>query len=425
MRREKTGTGGGHVRRDFVTGLFLIALMVFIKAALEHTPVGHQLEHAGYDWLQRRLSAGSVPVALVDIKDLGPARFDLDGQTGVATPRRELLALLEAVVERGASAVSLDVDFSQERDGNYITPRDPEFFRSCLDMSRRTGVPVFLGIKRAESSPPELWLGAGEFAGLAANITVPKVSPVVKMPKWVRPSEEAADGKTMGAALAGGYQVSQSGLLDWLARRGLVEQFREKELGHGVGVGEFPVDYSPLEALVEGRLKTKDPRAVRDSGDLLRGKIVLIGNGTDCGARDCFAVPGREEPFPGVYLHASAAYTLTRAPLFELTWPGRLAADALLALAVLLGVTCVQLLARRLTRREVAAHGLQIFFTALVMAAAFVGGVMFVGATRLMWSDFIMVLLALLLHPPAHRLFEKVRGRLAAPRGKLFHGEEG
>lgn len=119
--------------------------------------------------------------------------------------------------------------------------------------------------------------------------------------------------------------------------------------------------------------------------------------------------PGREQRFPGVYLHASAAYTLSRAPLYELKWPGRLAIDALLALAVLLGVTFVQLILGCLTGREVAAHWLQVLFTGLVIAAAFVGGVLFVGTTRLMWSDFIMVLLALLLHPLVEHLWEKIR----------------
>jgi CHASE2 domain-containing sensor protein len=402
---EKPHSSGQQILRDSIKGILLTVLLMGITMVVEHTPFGKRVEQFGYDWLQGQLSSERVPVAVVDISDLRPAPFNIDGQTGIATPRETLRKLIEAVAEQDAKAIGIDIDFSPDLSG-YITPRDPEFFGFCLDLIKRKGIPVFLGIRRTESLPPSKWLGSEDYESLAASITIPKHD-TRKMPKWILVDKNSDPGPTMSAALASGFQESQSRLLGWLHGHGLVEQVVERELKQGVDVGEFPVDYSPLQTMMDTTLRTINPDVIRDQGHLLRGKIVLLGDGVPGNAGDDFEIAGREQHVPGIYLHACAAHTLSNAPLYELTLPSRLGIDLLLAMFVLLNVTSIRLYFMNRTSRKVAAQRLQVIFTWLVVVAAFIASVMFVSKTRLMWSDFILVLAGLVLHPPIERFLEK------------------
>src|SRR5437016_12331157 len=88
---------GRRIRRDLLKGLCFMALVLVIKTAIEYTTFGHWLERMGYDYLQHRLSSEDVPVYIVDISDLKPEQFNLEGKTGVATPRNKLQQLIKAI----------------------------------------------------------------------------------------------------------------------------------------------------------------------------------------------------------------------------------------------------------------------------------------------------------------------------------------
>ena len=57
-------------------------------------------------------------------------------------------------------------------------------------------------------------------------------------------------------------------------------------------------------------------------GDFFRNKIVLLGDANPDTSADKFIVPGEHEPIPGIYIHASAIYTLSQAPLYQLSCVG-------------------------------------------------------------------------------------------------------
>lgn len=386
------------ILRDFFKGLLFIALVGSLKFGIEHTPAGNSLERAGYDFLQRRLSTDYLPVVVLDISKLEPAPFDVDGVQGIATPRDHLKKLLQAVVEQDVRAIGIDIDFSP--DAGYVTPRDPEFFQFCLNLEQRSGVPVVLGIFRTESLPPSRWLGVEEYSGLAASISIPRHD-TRKMLKWIRVDGKSGQGRTLAAALAERFQASESRLLGWLHEHGLVEQVFNKELKQGVHVAEFFVDYSSLKSQIEDRtLATINPEVIRDQGHRLRGKIVLLGRAAlDDDDTELFNVASRDQQIPGVFLHASAVSTLTHAPLYELTGSSRLAIDLILSVIILLSVIAIRLFFMNPGERDVSGHKLQIFLTWVVVVIALTVGVMFVTKTRLMWSDFVMVLGALVLHP--------------------------
>lgn len=120
--------------------------------------------------------------------------------------------------------------------------------------------------------------------------------------------------------------------------------------------------------------------------------MVLLGDSA-MEKPDFFAVPNTPL-HPGVFLHACAAYTLVTAPLYEFTTFGRVGADLLFALFVLVGVTGYRLHKYRQKREVIEASRPHYFFTLLAVAVI----VLIVRESRLMWDDFLFVCAALLLH---------------------------
>jgi hypothetical protein len=386
--------------RDLLRGTLFIVLLLGFKVAIEHTEIGKEIEHRGYLFLQRQLVAQPESIQIVDISDLPASQIEIDGHTYVATSRAALSQLIQAIADQSPKAIGVDIDFSPDDQG-YITPKDPEFFQFCLEL----GVPVFLGILRTQALPPELWLKEKSYQPLAANIIIPNAS-TVRMPAALQTSPNFDSGPTISAALAGAFEAAHCRTGEQFRRAGLADQFSVKELGEGGSVTEFLVDYGPLDHLIEKRLRTSDPNEIKKNGKLFENKIVLIGDGTLGASEDTSVVPGKSQPISGVYVHASAAYTLTKMPLYELNWKGRLVIDVVLVAIVLLLVALVKFIFRKEREKRIATERIQLIFIGMVVAAAFGVGVLFVHETCVMWNDFILALGALVLHPSIERRLE-------------------
>jgi hypothetical protein len=402
---------------------------------VEQTVFGKQLQLMSYNLLQLQLSSEHIPVTIVDISDLEPQDFSLEGRTGRATPREPLREMIAAIAEQQPMAIGVDIDFSPDENG-FVHPHDPDFFQFCLDIQEETGIPVFLGIVRTVGGSPASWLGNEKYQGLAANIIIPRDSR--RMVHLITMSEELPPGgvlnqsmpsRAMSLALAAAYgreARETSGWLrrihafsiGWLTRLAAIEKVSERRLGPGLAVEDFLVDFSPLESIEP--LRTINPTILRDASQRKRfeGKVVLLGDATLGKATDTFLVPGRQDPYPGIFLHASAAYTVIKAPLFEVTNRGRVAIDVVFALAVLVAVLSIRLYYSR-TQERVATYRLQGLFTLLVVVVALLGGVWFVRFTRVMWDDFLLALAALIFHPSMERFLGASWGRVltSAPGG--------
>ncbi len=411
----------GEIFRDLLKGLLVIALVLALKLVVERTAFGKQLELACYELLQLRLSADRVPVTIVDISDLKPQPYDIAGQTGTATPREPLRKLLAAITEQNPRAVGLDIDFSPE-DDVYIRPDDPDFFQFCLDMQRQRGVPIFLGIYRTMGEPPSKWLGDAKYEDLAANILIPRDKRRMLREIKVESEQGAAAGsegskpsKAISVALADAYkrglgdapgwaQRAHESVLESLEGVELIEQVSERQLGSGLTVADFLVDFSPIDSIET--IRTLDPAVLRDRSQRGRfeGKVVLLGAASlDAEGDDQFSVPGHEQQYRGVLLHACAVYTLIRAPLFEVTHKGRLYIDLLFSLAIIGTITLIRFYYRGRTTDEVATHRLQGLLTILVVLVAILVGIICVRLTRVMWDDFLLALTALAFHPSIER----------------------
>ncbi|MEN3336089.1 MAG: hypothetical protein V7641_5454 [Blastocatellia bacterium] len=416
---------GRAIWRDLLKGLLFIALVLVIKLLVERTTLGKQLDLMSYNLLQLQLSSEHLPITVVDISDLEPQTFNIDGQTGKATPRAPLRAMIEAIADQQPRAIAIDMDFSPA-ENRYIHPRDPEFFQFCLDLQKQSGVQVFLGIRRSLTKSPAEWLGDATYQPLAANIIIPNDSKrmvsLIRIENQSNPGvsgEEAQPSRALSVALADAYgreadaapglmQRLRSVLIEGLHRIEFIEAMSEKRLRPGLTVEDFLIDFSPLESLKP--LRTINPVVLRDQSQRqqFQGKVVLLGDGALNKATDTFVVPAREQPYPGVFLHACAAYTLIKAPLYEVTWKGRLGIDMLFSTVILFTVILIRLYYKNRTEAKVATHRLQGFLTLLVVLIAIIGGVVFVRATRVMWPDFFLALTGVIFHPAIERHLESL-----------------
>jgi CHASE2 domain-containing sensor protein len=414
--------GGREVRRDILIGALFIVIVLGVKHVIEHTTFGEQMKVLGYNFLQTRLSSESPPVTIVNITKLPPETVDIGGEKVTATSRKSLEQMIEAIAEHHPKAIGVDIDFSPD-EGNYILPTDPDFFQFCLDLQEKKDVPVFLGVNRTIANPAAEWLGDKKFEPLAANILIPRDSR--RMLNVLRVGDGKVKGykpsRSMSALLADAYGEGEiSAVGQWihglLIHFNLVKKFSNEELDSDLSVKDFLVDYGSLASLESERIKKIDHVDLKDSRNrkTFENRIVLIGDATLGEAADTFVVPVRNEPVPGIFLHASAAYTLIKAPLYDLTEAGHILLDILLAGIVLLGVVLIKYRYNDAEQRDVAAKKWRGRLTLLIVLAAVVVGVVFVRITRIMWDDFFLALLLLVFHPSiehhAETLWTKIKG---------------
>jgi CHASE2 domain-containing sensor protein len=412
--------GGREVRRDILIGVLFIVIVLGVKHVIEHTTFGEQMKVMGYNFLQTRLSSESPPVTIVDITKLAPESVEINGETVTATPRKTLEQMIAAIAEQHPKAIGVDIDFSPD-EGSYILPTDPEFFQFCLDLQEKKDVPVFLGVNRTIANPAAEWLGDKKFEPLAANILIPRDSR--RMLNVLQVGNGKVRGykpsRSMSALLADAYGEGETSAVgQWihglLIHFNLVKKFSNEEIDSDLSVKDFLVDYGPLASLKSERIKYPDDLKDSRNRKKFEDRIVLIGDATLGEAADTFVVPVRNEPVPGIFLHASAAYTLIKAPLYDLTEAGHIVLDVLLAGIVLLGVVLIKYRYNDAEQRDVAAKKWRGRLTLLIVLAAVVVGVAFVRITRIMWDDFFLALLLLVFHPSiehhAEGLWTKIKG---------------
>jgi CHASE2 domain-containing sensor protein len=384
-----------HIWNGIWQGLLITAIVLLATAALEKRPLAIQLEEFTYSMLQLRVeSAGTpanLPITVVDISDLEPATRKLGGETVKFLSRDALRDLIEAIEKHDPVAIGIDADFSPESSG-YVDPRDPLFFNFCLQQK----APVFLGIWRTVDQPPEKWLGEA-YQSLAANVVIPRPDHR-QMPEWLR-SKDAPDtsppSPSMSAALANAYRGPTPDPPGWL--KPFVGRVSLKTIS-SFSYGQFLVDYTPIDVLQSNAIRALGPADLANQDGRLRGKLVVIGEMAHSRMPDVFVVPGKPSPYAGVLIHACAAYTLTHAPLYQLTTSGRALFDILFASVIVLILVLIRFRYETRAGRPVAAMRLHILLTVVAIGVVVFAAVVLINVTRLMWDDFILVVAALLLH---------------------------
>ena len=156
------------------------------------------------------------------------------------------------------------------------------------------------------------------------------------------------------------------------------------------------VNYSKLDQMREQPVKVemREGKPVL-SGDFA-GKIVLLG---DAVARDVFTVPGPIKPLKGIYLHACAAYTFVREPLYDLKHICRFLLDVLVCVVLIIPPAIVDYIMRDHPHREIIGNVAHYGLPVVVL----VSGLFLVRFSGIMWFDFIAIVAALWIHPAVHR----------------------
>jgi cell division protein FtsW (lipid II flippase) len=94
---------------------------------------------------------------------------------------------------------------------------------------------------------------------------------------------------------------------------------------------------------------------------------------------------------------------MSRAPLYQLSERGRRIVDFLLALVVVGTIGAIRLFYLGRTTREFAHHKIEGFLIVLVVIVVIVVATSFVHRHRVLWTDFVLAIFALLLHPTGEK----------------------
>jgi CHASE2 domain-containing sensor protein len=390
-------------------GLFTTLILLAGILAFERTDLGYRVESYGYEVLQSYLPSFNpgedMPVVVVDVGELG------GGREGHPTPRAKLEEVVGAIARQNPRAIALNMDFSPNEEGGWQNNDDWEFLEFCLGL-REKDVLVFAGVERGAESLPDEWLGDWRYKPLAAGMRFQSPN-AHRVFLWVKPAESPEALPSISLALAESYRESlpkPPALLSPLLEK--IEDYKhetERRDGNEFTYTKAFVNYSILETIEAASLAASSGVTIEDNKWRFRDKLVIVG--LIRGSEVKIPVPGRGTAVPGVLLQASATYTLAKSPLFEFTRGSRILLNLLPQLA------CVAVLGfLRYRNRGNAAYDWhkQEWLAAVVTAClVFAGGIILVRYLGVLWFDFLLVVIALLLHP---LIKQKIGARLLRRR---------
>ena len=386
-------------------GLVITLMLLALKVGIEHTAVGASAEKRAYELLTSVLPNFRPDGVKVTLLDIGHIRLGAeDPSTGklIPTARDELLKLIEALVALRPRAIGVDIDFSPTPNG-WVDDNDPQFLQRCLELSETT--PIVLGVFRTLREPRTAWLGLPEYASLAGNMWLP-ISELERTPVWTQAPGVQDRLPSFGAALAKAESARSTRLTTQEIDGGWRQRFRERVTRRidGLTVEEVLTDHSASRQVAREAIRITSVDQLQRYRGSIEGRVVILGVVDK--ATDRFPVPGQQREIPGVVVHAAVVNTLVNEPIWELSGGARLALDILLSLALLVAsLVLVRRSRARLHAGHVAIEASEKRVLRWLVLVTFVGGVAAVVLLRVLWLDFFLVALTLVLHPMiGHRL---------------------
>lgn len=412
-RRPQRPTQAISIWKKALGALVMTLVMMLLTYCVGLTDLGQRLRVFAYDYMQNRLtlSTGAPPISVVvvDTSDI-PVLERPRGTTAPDwqvrhTDYEKLRKRIQDVAARMPKAIGVDFDLSEVADLSGFGPTELDSFKSyCLKL-KSSGIPVYLGVNRTAREKPSSWLSGDKYISLAAGIMAPEPERVEWMLLWIKEANYTPL-KSMSKALADDYGAREPEIRPWL--RWAVEVTQEKRHEPppvGLTARGFIVNYGALKRLKEETVTAGSGYTERL--DSVRNRIVLLGDVKTGDSNDVFTAPNQPD-VPGVYLHACGADTLVRAPLYDLTWPGRVALDLAFAVLFFAAITVAQLRLARKRDTETDIQSLHSSMTLVVIALAFAAGVLFVNKTHIMWDDFPLVIVGLLANRPVEEVVHVV-----------------
>lgn len=396
-------------RSALITSLFFVIFLA-IHYAAEHFKWDHQLQVLAYDVLTAQLERpGQLPVRVVDIQqdfNVGKTYYTDFDRLG------NLINKMVARPEWRPKAIAIDIDFGfdeKEDDVAYLLSKR-RFTRRMKDLS--TKCPIYLGVARGLQYEPSLWLGGEEFRNMAVSARRPKdLEPgQIEMSDEIHVGSNVIPSMASMLAKAAGDRRPNRPFFASEYSRNLVDEDFQASLYYLNSSAYTMLD---KQTLLAKKLESSDPPELRE----LPEQVVIIGTTTE---GDNSVLPGQLEAKPAVYLHALAADTLIRQPLFALGIVPR----AVLSLGFLVAMMTVVLgmrIAYVCRAEEVAHKRLSTVWLWVLVAAALIGGLAFIRLYRVLWLDFLFVAALLVMHPRVEHFLIEAYSRLSEMLPRRWH----
>jgi CHASE2 domain-containing sensor protein len=414
-----------HNKKQLLLGLLVVVLLVVAKTQLEITAPGRWLITRGYEALHSVIPTydpkEDMPVVVLDISNLKPAP---DGTTSATSLR----VIVDALIESGAKAIAIDVDFSPRL--NTLEPvktgarseEDEGFFDFLHEKKER--VPVFIGVHNV-GVESKTWLGTEENKDLAVSMALfENEADSTEVQAW-----RECDGYTRlnsisrALAEASGKRPEPT----WWLRPFLVDyddphfvksSAENDKAGKPVICRQAYtlVNYGKLELIEKLAEQTLDQTSISaarntEGQSKFKDKLVLIGYAQRDHSVDRYPIIGRNGPnetYAGIFVHAIATYTLVAEPVYRFKHWVAILLDFLVGAIVVIGV----FLARKRDKPG-AIISPETKFILLAIFLVIIFGWTLVRVFNVLWLDFWLVLLALLLHSRVHHIFGQLLDRFS------------
>lgn len=414
---------------DLIIGVVAILVLLLVKIyVVENSYFERWCNARGYEFLHRIIPPFNpdreLSVVVLDISDLKPGPFG-------ATPSRPLREIVQALADSGAKAIAIDIDFSPRMNAQTFqaglrAEGDEEFFSFLHEQK----VPVFVGIYEGVGPDAETWLGLAENKDLAADMTIFDED-TTQLPRWLSCGNDVKlNSISMALAEASGQkQFPKPFLKPFLEDPENDENLRRESLTSSSRGAPVPckraftfVNYAKLNLIQKLAVPVFDRASILSSNNeegrnKFQNKLVIIGDGQRGKATDGFVIIGQDKPVAGVYLNASATYSLVDEPIYKLKHWVIITLDILLGL--ILVVTLFLTRVRHLRSSQKSFGLREGMVVGLLAIAPLVIAWFLVKFFEVLWLDVSLVVFALLLHSRVQeglrwiptRIYRRITGR--------------
>ena len=294
-------------------------------------------------------------------------------------------------------------------------------FDYLLDKQKRFSLKISVGVDRSKYGTSEDWLGMEKYRELAVMLALPAKGNR-RMPLWIARGNTAAcqiyinqlklkvedDTETvtdeglssclpsMSTELAMHYDAKEeaSTVRTFLRQFGRKLEREKVKTDQQISTASYLVDYGQVQRLREQTASVVDGKIVPAVD--FNGRVVILGNTQWEATLDKYPVPPWQTEVAGVYFHASGTNTLIDGHLIELTEMGSLFLDVLSALVVAVGT--LLLLDIKFRKKKVSEELVRWVVTWILIAGVAVMGCVLVRETRILWTDWLWICIALLIH---------------------------
>jgi hypothetical protein len=389
-------------------------------------------------WPKNADSADSL-VTIVDVSDMITTK---DFRTAYK-PREDLLKCVQTIagVTPRPLAIGVDIDFSEfgndspnselrDKEGHIIDsakdlinfqdlnnpPDTRKFLKDILNLTKGSnGTPIVLGVQRQYCNSEDRWLWDENYKDLAGCLEL--ASPDAPWPDRTEILYSVKSEKMKTELMAFGAKLGEhidgcpkappqkipllEAIRAFTVDKGAPSTFQGETLKPRFSV--FTLNTSYLAPLFDHYITYKEPGSLTPNLGRLRKHIVLVGNYAK--STDCIPLFGiHPDGVPGIVIQGGAALSRGAAFIYRPTFRGRIFLDFSVSLALLW-------VARLLCFRHgetLGLHSMHIVLSWVAFVVVFLIALLLAGALNILWTDFWLVGLALLIHYPVGHTLELV-----------------